>query len=373
MENGKPMLRLERKDASEKLPSIHVWLGEGAGLGGVAAVHIRCKARWKDVKVGSQGYMHARIVTMMRDTEGKVMHPPDFGMTSGRGSRDWHHCESVFKVTNDMEDLGIEISMLGSQGLLEVKDLSVMGVRDRSWVPVATASVLTGWILFVYLLIRRHVNAPAPWRAFAASAAVVAVSWFFVFPQTKGQLFPVFGNFEVGGLNESAPKPTPLPDLDLDLDLDPLDPPPVPTSPVASTPPIANPPVVVDRSVQPNSSAPSELSAAKLEPEAHSSGAVHKFLRQVDKRLPVAHVGLFIGVTLLILFMTGRGNQWRIPLVLAVLSELVPELTDHLGGWDDWTDVLQNFAGVGLAVLVWKRLPALRRLSMSPEAKPDHP
>ena len=83
----------------------------------------------------------------------------------------------------------------------------------------------------------------------------------------------------------------------------------------------------------------------------------------MDKRLPIANVGLFIGVTLMVLFLTGRGYQWRLPLALAVLAELVPEVTDHFGGWDDWADLLQNFAGVGLAGLLWKRVPMLRRLS----------
>lgn len=39
MEDGKPVLRLARNDPSEKLPSIHVWLGENGGLDGVANVH----------------------------------------------------------------------------------------------------------------------------------------------------------------------------------------------------------------------------------------------------------------------------------------------------------------------------------------------
>ena len=371
IKNGKPILRLERKDTSEKTPSIHVWLGEERGLDGVAAVHVRCDARWKDVKVGPLGYMFARIVTMMRDTEGKVMHPPDHGMTSGTGSRDWHHCESVFKVTDDMEDLGVEISMLGSSGCMEVKNLSVVGVHNRRWVPGATVAVLVGWVLFVFLLIRCHVNAPVPWRACFASAGVVAISWFFVFPQTKGQLFPVFENFEVGAVDLSTPPP-PVP---LPVPVKP-DSPPEPAAPVVPTPAVVEPPKAGEepiRKPEPTVASlpePSVEPIEKPEPEAHSSGALHKFLRLVDNRLPVAHTGLFIGVTLLILFVTGRGNQWRIPLALAVLSELVPELMDHLGGWDDWADVLQNFAGVGLALLIWKRLPTLRRISLFFDRKP---
>ena len=146
---------------------------------------------------------------MMRDADGQMMHPPDHGITWVAGSRDWHHCEAVFKVTDDMEDIGIEISILGSEGLMEVKELSVVAVGDRGWVPAATVAVLTGWLLFVYLLIRRHGNAPAPWRALAASTAVVVVSWFFVFAQTKAQLFPIFGNFEIGELDGGIPRPPP--------------------------------------------------------------------------------------------------------------------------------------------------------------------
>jgi len=347
-ENGKLLLRLERSDLSEKLPSIYVWLGDQGGLEGVAAIHFHCSARWKNVEVGPVDYMNARIVTMMRDAAGKTMHPPDFGVTGGLGSMDWHTSDMVFKVTDDMDDFGIEISMLGSRGILEVTDLSVVAVRNRSWVPVATVAVLAGWVLFVSMLIRCHSDAPSLWRTLATGVAVVFVSWFFVFPQTKGLLHPVIGDFAVGEVDGTPPLP-PAPEPPL----------PVPALPA----PVPIIPEIVEQPAPPESPDAVKVPVAKPVPEARSSSTLHKALRAVDKRLPVAHVGLFIGITLMVLFLTGRGNQWRIPLALAVLSELVPELTDHIGGWDDWADVLQNFAGVGLAVLVWKRLPVLRRLS----------
>jgi hypothetical protein len=75
---------------------------------------------------------------------------------------------------------------------------------------------------------------------------------------------------------------------------------------------------------------------------------------------------LFAGLTLLILIITRRGSQWRLPLALALLSEIIPELTDHLGGWDDWTDLFANIAGVGVAILMWIRLPFFKRFQQQP-------
>ncbi len=359
IKNGKPVLRLERKNLSEKLPTIHAMLGEKSGLEGISAIHIRCKARWANVEVGPQSYMHARIVTMMRDREGKVMHPPDFGLTSGVGSRGWHHCESVFKITEDMEDFGVEISMLGAKGSMEVKDLSVVAVQDRNWVGAATVTVLAGWMVFVYSVIRSHGNAPAPWRAVVASAAVVTASWLFVFPQTKGQLVPIFEKFEIGDLGSSVSTAPPPPGTS--------EPPPSPPVPKVPVPPIVKLEPVFEKPVPTEPVPPASSPAIKPEPVVHGSNEIHKALRVIDRRFPIAHVGLFTSITLLVLFLTGRGNQWRVPLALAVLSELIPELNSHLGGWDDWSDVLQNFAGVGLAVLLWKYLPILRRLSSFPE------
>ncbi len=356
-ENGKPMLRLQREDRPEKLPSIQIWFGP---LEDVANIHIRCKARWEDVVTGREGYTHARFVTMMKDAAGNAMHPPDFGITGGGGSRGWHHCESVFKLTDDMTDSGLEISMLGDSGLLEIRDLSITAVRNRGWVPAATTASLAGWVLFVALLMRCHPGAPPWWRSLSAGVAVVAVSWFFVFPQTKGMLHPVVGNFEIGKTDAPPPPPPPEPEPA-------VIPPPVAVDPA---PPVREDPVVVTPAPEPVTPPAAE---PKPEPEVRSSSALHKALRTVDKRLPVAHAGLFIGITLMVLFLTGRGNQWRVPLALAVLAELIPELTDHLGGWDDWTDVLQNFAGVGLAVLLWKRIPLLRRISNIPDGKPASP
>ena len=353
-ESGKTILRLHRASPSEKLPSVQVWFGP---IKKIAAIHIRCAARWKDVKTGPQGYTFARFVTLMKDADGSVHHPPDFGITGGDGSRDWHHCETVFKFTADMADSGLEISMLGDHGLMEIRDLSITGVRNRSWVPAATVAVLGGWVLLVLLLIRCHPDAPPMWRALGTGAAIVGLSWVFVFPQNSGLLHPVVKNFSVAGLDVAAAPQTPAA--------------PKPPASIETTAPIfASPEVPV---VQPETSAATKSPAAIPEPEARGSSALHKALRLVDKRLPIAHFGLFIGITLLVLFLTGRGNQWRIPLALAVLSELVPELADHLGGWDDWADLFQNFAGVGLAVLLWKHLPALRRLSAFPDRAQAHP
>jgi hypothetical protein len=284
------------------------------------------------------------------------MHPPDFGITGGVGNKDWHHSEAVLLLTPDMADIGFEISMLGDHGLFEIKNLSVTAVRDRAWVPAATSAVLFGWVLLCYFLIRKTGKPVRMWRALTASAVIVAAGWFFVFPQPKGLLHPVVKNFsikEAPRAKVTPPPPTPI----------------VPAAPVAiipepqaeTTPAVMTP--TVETPAITHADEPVAKTLAEDEPAPRTSNAFYKFLRWIDRILPVAHVGLFTAITLLILIITGHRDKWPLPFALAILSELVPELTDHLGGWDDWADLFQNIAGVALAVFLWARLGFLRRFA----------
>jgi hypothetical protein len=181
---------------------------------------------------------------------------------------------------------------------------------------------------------------------------VIAVAtWILVFPQTKSFFYPIPSTFAIGD-----PQPSPP------AEALPADPKPVSgttTPEKLAEPPIKAPPRPPDTTPSdPDTEAPE---AAHPEPEPRDSGALHRTLREIDKRFGPAHLLLFTGLTLLILTITGRGSQWRLPLALALLSEIIPEMTDHHGGWDDWVDLASNLAGVGLAVLLWFRLPVMKR------------
>lgn len=365
-----PLLHLSRNQRSEKTPSIHVWLKPEES---VSAIHIRCDARWENVKAGHEGYTIARIVSMMEDRQGKVMHPPGFGVTWGTGSRDWHSSEVVFLVTSDMADFGLAISMLGDQGTLEVKNLAVTALRNRPGIPAATATVLAGWVAFFFFLIRSRAKSIPYWRNFVASAMIVSAGWILVFPQLKDRLFPVIGSFSI---TREIPEKIAAPPSQTAVVSEAAIPPQSPQAvevPEAVIPDQPQKSLVTktnEREATPakasESSRPPEpriKPASEIEPVSRHSSALYKFLRATDRILPVAHFGLFLAMTLLFLVITGNERQWPLPLALAILSELVPELTDHLGGWDDWTDVFQNIAGVALAVFLYVRLKFLQALS----------
>lgn len=356
-----PLLRLTRQEKSEKTPSIHTWFSAQPD---VSAIHLRCDTRWEDVKAGELGYTIARIVSMMRDKDGKVMHPPDHGITSGSGTRDWHHSEAVLLVTRNMADLGLEISMLGDHGSMEVKNLEVTAVRNRNWVPAATIAVLSAWAALSFCLIRRSGGKTTPpWRALSASIVIVAAGWFFVFPQPKILLHPMIGSFSVARTNPEKTSPA--------------DPKATTIAPATATPPAEAPAVVPEKPPAEPAPAPPPASPtvpeintsqepettppATVKPTFRTSHAFYKFLRNFGRAFPLAHLTLFTAITLLILTLTGDRRQWRLPFALAILSELIPELNDHLGDWGDINDLLQNITGVGLGLLLWKRIPFLQR------------
>ncbi len=341
------VLVLERKGAKEKAPGVHVLFTR---LERVNYVHIRCEARWQGVKVGPRDYMIARFVSMKRDASGRMSHPEGgFQVFGGVGDSGWKHYEVVQRLSSDMHAYGLAIEMLGESGRLEVRDLGVTAVRQRGWVPPATAVVLLGWTGLLASLIRMHSHRPAWTRTTAGALMMVTCGWVLVFPQMKRFRQPVLGHFEVGDaarspvVQESSPavaSPPARPDRPGRAD-------PAPPAPV--------PPKDESAGEDPP---PRDKAVSRETPEeTRDSGWLYRFLYRVDQRFVAAHLVLFAGVTWLFLAITGSASQWRLPLALAILAEVVPELIDHLGGWDDWFDLASNLAGVGLAVLVWCRVP----------------
>lgn len=267
----------------------------------------------------------------------------------------------VLKLTSDMADFGFAIAMHGSSGTLEVRNMSIVAVRQRSWVPAATiVVVMSGFALFTSLVLS-HSERPKLVRALLASTVLVAATWILVFPQTKGYFSPIPTTFSVGEIKPPPAPPEPLPPAKPPK---PASEPAIPKPPQPTKPPTS--PQTATELETPNAEAPPKAEAPEVKPR--DSSWLYRTLKEVDKRFGPAHLVLFTGLTLLVLIITGKGSQWRLPLALACLAELVPELTDHLGGWDDWGDLIANLSGVGLAVLLWFRLPFLKRFHQKPSA-----
>lgn len=345
-----PVLVLERSEPGGRTPGINLMFTR---LERAQYVHIRCEARWQDVKVGPRNYMIARFVSVMKDASGRMSHPKGgFQVFGGLGDSDWRRYEVVQELTADMEAYGLSIAMLGASGRLEVRNLSVLAVRQRGWVRPAAVAVLLGWSGLLAALIRSRPPAPSWPRTVAGAVMMVACGWILVFPQTRHFLHPAPRHFDIGERGEPGGTRVPEPPAPKDERPPPAqentdDPSPVPAKPEL---------VGKDR--------PLEVEAPQADPprKARRSGWLHRFLFEVNRRFAAAHLVLFTGVTLAFLAITGSASQWRLPLALALLSEVVPELTDHLGGWDDWLDLVSNLAGVGLAVLAWRKLPLPGRI-----------
>ena len=344
--DGEAILLLQRKSPKEKPAGVRIWYGP---LEHVKYVHIRCESRWKDVVPGQHSWLIARFAAHMRDANGNVSHPPGSLIFGGYGSSDWKKSEIVLKLTEDMVDTGFAIAMTGKSGTLEVRNLTMVAVRQRGWVPAATIFAVLGGIALCTSLIRSHSKRPDFARSLVAAMVLVTATWILVFPQTKGFLHPIPGTFSVGDPNTPPPEPKPtIPAIPVTK--------PAPPSQQARPPTKPSPPPAI-----PEPAPPKVEPHAPPEPESRDSGDLHRAINEIDKRFGPAHIFLFTGLTLLILIITGRDSQWRLPLALAFLAEIVPELTDHLGGWDDWADLISNIAGVGIAVLLWLRLPLLKR------------
>ena len=198
-----PVLRLQRAGPGEKSPGVQAWLGP---MEGVRFIHVRCESRWDEVDPGPEAWKRARFVVFMKDRNGKVSHPPDSVIFVGDGTRDWFPSEAVLELTGEMVDTRFALGMLGKSGVLEVRRLSLIAVKQRPWVPFAAALVVIGWVGFCASLVRRHRSRPAWWRAVSAASLVVAFSWVTVFPQTKGLLRPVLDQFAIGELPANSPQ-----------------------------------------------------------------------------------------------------------------------------------------------------------------------
>jgi len=350
-DQGEALLRLQRDNPQDKSPSVGIWLG---ALEGVRFIHIRCESRWENVVRGDHGWNIARFVVALKDAEGGIRHPQDSVIFHGTGTSGWRADEVILELTGEMADTGLFISMLGKTGLLEVRNLSVVAVKQRPWIPLAATALVLGWIAFCTSLLRRPSAKPAWWRATAAATMVVGVSWILVFPQTRNLHRSSLGGFAIGAL----PAPPP-----------PAKAPPQPKPGIKPTPkPPAHPPPSV--AVKPPTPPAPPAAKPTPEPVRRQSGTTHNFIRESSKRFRLLHIGTYAGFTFLILLITGQGRQWPLPLAVAILSELVPAILDHIGDWDDWTDLFQNTAGVALAVLAWQLWQRIRAKRTRPQSCP---
>jgi hypothetical protein len=74
-----------------------------------------------------------------------------------------------------------------------------------------------------------------------------------------------------------------------------------------------------------------------------------KLFRKIDHDWRFAHVAAFCGVGLVLFTLAGLRESWHLAVLLAGLSEVVPNLQLQAFHADDAVDLIANFAGLGLA------------------------
>lgn len=340
-QNGDPAINVERS------------LGQ---LDGVRFLHLQAEAKWTDVKQqGEIRWANARGLIYGKLPNGTNTWPKDHWLISAYGSSDWHREESVFDLVPDIGEARFALQHLGEHGTLEVRNVEINVVRQRSWYVPAATFLTALWILWAGWTI-----APAlprslrlrPVRSLLGGAAVIAASWFLVFPQPRFCARPLVGGFELG---QPIPAPPPTPPAPKPAP-PPIPPAPAPVAPpVAVTPPVAQPP------------APAPPPPAPPVAEKREAREIEQGIRKLDERFNFLHL-LAFGSFGLALFSLTSLRAWPMAVVVALASEALPNWQQQqawdLGDLGDLSSDLTGLALAALAVILVKRLWR-RRVSRS--------
>ncbi len=335
-------------------PAINVERVLGS-LDGVRFLHLQAEAKWTDVKQqGAIRWANARGLIYGRLPNGTNTWPKDHWLISAYGSSDWHREESVFDLVPDIGEARFALQHLGEHGTLEVRNVEINVVRQRSWYVPATAFLTALWIFWAAWTI-----APAlprsvrlrPIRTLLGGAAVIAASWFLVFPQPRFCARPLVGGFELG-----LPIPTPPPAPS---------PPPAPTAPVA---PVIPPLAVTPAPLVP---VPTPPPPAPLVVEKREARAIEQEIRKLDERFNFLHL-LAFGAFGLALFSATNLRTWPMAATVALASEALPNWQlEQVWDLGDLGDLASDFSGLALAALAVILVKRLWRKHVSRSTDPE--
>lgn len=317
-------------------------------LEGVRFLHLQAEAKWTDVKqLGGIRWANARALIYGRLPNGINTWPKDHWLISAYGSSDWHREESVFDLMPDIGEARFAIQHLGEHGTLEIRNVEINVVRQRTWYVPATA-LLTGlWIVWAAWTL-----APAlpptlrlrTLRCLLGGGAVIAASWFLVFPQPRFCARPLIGGFELGQPVTAPPAPLAVPA------------PPPPVAPPAAIPPPVTPP-----------STPAPPPVA----EKREARTIEQEIRKLDDRFNFLHL-LAFGAFGLALFSLTSLRSWPIAAIVALASEALPNWQLEQA-WDlgDLGDLVSDFSGLALAALGVTLVKRLWRTRVSRSTDPE--
>ena len=319
-------------------------------LDGVRFLHLQAETKWTNVKqIGEIRWATARGLIYGKQPDGSNTWPKDHWLINAYGNSDWHREESVLDLLPNIGETRFALQHLGEHGTLEVRNVEINVVRQRSWY-LSAAATLTGlWILWAAWAIAPSLPRSIrlrPIRTLLGGSAVIAAAWFLVFPQPRFCARPLVGGFELGRPIATLP-PAPLP----------------PPPPTAVVPPvaIAPPPVVQVPDPVPRSPA----SPITEQREEHT---IEQEIRFIHDTTNFTHLFAYFAFGLGLFFLA-TPRAWPMAAIVTVLSEVVPNWQLQQA-WDlgDLGDLAADFSGLVLAALA---VTFLKRLCVSRSSDPE--
>ena len=322
-------------------------------LDGVRFLHLQAETKWTNVKqVGEIRWATARALIYGKQPDGTNTWPKDHWLINAYGSSDWHREESVFDLVPNIGEARFALQHLGEHGTLEVRNVEINVVRQRSWYQSAAIALTGLWVLWAAWTIAPSLPRSVrlrPIRTLLGGTAVIAAAWFLVFPQPRFSARPLVGGFELG---QPIPTPPPAPLL------------PPPTTAVA--PPVAITPPAVAQVPDPVPQSPAPPIAEKRE-----NHAIEQEIRLIHDTTNFTHLLAYFAFGLGLFFVTTL-RTWPIAAVVTVLSEVVPNWL-YQQPWDlgDVGDLTADFSGLALAALAVTVIKRLWRQRVSRSSDPE--
>lgn len=287
----------------------------------------RVAMRGKDVVRGEEKWQSPRVVAMWHDGAGLPL-PGVVGFAGLREGDDPERVSNgVMRWQRERGAMHLHIQNLAAEGSMVVTGLETLAVVQRPWVPTVGVLLAGLWGAWMFQLIRLLVPQAVWIRAALATLMLLALSFKGVFPGPWHPYAPLPGGFATGG----------------EVDVVGVFPP--PNSAAVNVPGDgAGLAVITD-----------------LPDEKPLRGLLAEVIYQLRPISPLFHVALCFGLALV--FITILGSRRAAWLVLGLGAAAEASQTLFGFGFDakDVLDLVVNALGVGLALWLLARYPALAR------------
>ena len=362
-ENGGKVARFARPAGDGEFQSATRWFGS---LEELRYLHVEVEAKWSDVIVGGANWAAPQLVLVTKNRQHRTRFTWDHRAYLAHGNRDWHREEAVFEFTPEMSEVGLAFRMLCRQGKMEIRNFRITALNHRPWVPAATVLLLLCWILWLGIRLRGREGLISWWRALPAAAAVVAASWYLVFPGPRMQFRPLIGSFLTGEavtLQSEPAKADPAPAAP-EISAGQAQPTNPPRPRLRVIPGKAGSPKAGPRETakpSPKPVPPAAKPPPKPTPEPRSQPRITDAIRNLDLKLDLIHIAAFFVLSLAVFLAAGSLFPWRLLSVVALLSEIVPNWHNGWADTGDLLDLASNLGGLALGAGTFTLLARLGR------------